>query len=150
MDIDGFDDLARAFRRFAEMLRDAADSADESIDDALLETALDVEAGAKRRAPVDTGTLRGDIRTRKARPGVYYTGNTVEYAPAMEYGSQPHLITPTDADALRFKVDGEVVFASRVNHPGTEAQPYLRPALAAVRKDLPENIAAELEDNFDR
>lgn len=40
----------------------------------------------------------------------------------LEKGSKPHVIVPRRASVLRFEVGGRVVFATRVNHPGT--QPY--------------------------
>lgn len=48
-------------------------------------------------------------------------------------GTRPHVILPRNARALRFTVaGGDVVFAKRVNHPGTRANPYLEQALEEV------------------
>lgn len=66
----------------------------------------DMEAGAKNRAPVDTGTLRNSINSEVQR-----RGNTIrgEVGPTVNYGG--------------FVENG----TSR-----TRAQPYLRPATDAV------------------
>lgn len=43
-------------------------------------------------------------------------------------GSKAHLIEPRDASVLRFEVGGVVVYATRVNHPGTTGSKYLERA----------------------
>lgn len=63
-------------------------------------------------------------------------GTNVEYASYVEFGTGPHPITPDDADVLHFEDDGEEVFATRVMHPGTPAQPFLRPAMRRTRSNL--------------
>lgn len=47
-------------------------------------------------------------------------------------GTDPHVIEPVHAKALRFTVGGAVVFAVKVNHPGTAANPFLTDAAAEV------------------
>jgi hypothetical protein len=62
------------------------------------------------------------------------------YAAYVEFGTRPHEITPNAKKALRFaasasgrrltgspRVGAAVVFAKRVHHPGTKAQPFLLP-----------------------
>lgn len=51
-------------------------------------------------------------------------------------GTEPHTITPVRAKALRFTVGGRVVFAVRVQHPGTRANPFLTDAAADVGLDV--------------
>jgi hypothetical protein len=46
-------------------------------------------------------------------------------APIIEFGSKPHEIGPKAKQALKFGS----VFAAGVEHPGTKAQPFMRPAL---------------------
>jgi len=74
--------------------------------------------------------------------GKFFDGETVqvgsrdEVLAFLEFGTEPHVITPSDAEALRFEVDNEVVYASRVEHPGTEPRFYLRGALQRTRAKL--------------
>ena len=49
-------------------------------------------------------------------------GNTAPHALYIEQGTRPHVILPRRARALRFEINGRVVYARRVNHPGTK--PY--------------------------
>lgn len=44
------------------------------------------------------------------------------YASHIEYGTRAHVIRPRRKKFLRFRVGGRVVFARKVNHPGT--RPY--------------------------
>lgn len=70
------------------------------------------------------------------RAVVYIVGASAGHAAAVELGTAPHTIT-ADSGYLSFTVDGEQVFAKSVDHPGTPAQPYMRPAARAVERDLP-------------
>lgn len=91
---------------------------------------------AKVLAPVDTGRLRASIRVeRRSFLGLrsrWTIGSDVEYAPMVNDGTRPHLIRPKNAKALRFRVDGKVVYAKVVRHPGTRARPFLDRALREV------------------
>ncbi len=75
---------------------------------------------------------------------VWVTGATADYAVPVEYGTDPHTIRADDAEALHFKVDGEEIFVREVDHPGTRAQPYMRPAAEVVRARMGK-IAGEAE-----
>jgi len=97
-----------------------------------------IEREAKGNAPVDTGRLRASITTKLTeRNGIpmVKVGTNVEYAPYVEFGTQPHVITPDTKEALQWTdpETGEPVFAKKVEHPGIEAQPFLLPAVDTVR-----------------
>lgn len=51
-------------------------------------------------------------------------------------GTDPHVIEPVRAKALRFVSGGAVVFAVRVQHPGTKANPFLTDAARDVGLDV--------------
>lgn len=76
---------------------------------------------------------------------VYLVGTNVEYAPFIEFGTSPHVITPNKNQSLKFSVGGETVFAKHVEHPGTRPYPYLRPAVEAAQRELP-RLAAESDN----
>lgn len=103
---------------------------------------------AKILCPVDTGRLRASLRgqarrTFTLRP-VFTVGSNVDYAEMVHDGTRPHIIRPKRAHtlrrsargvvkpALRFEINGRVVFARVVHHPGTEARPFLDRALREV------------------
>lgn len=83
----------------------------------------------KRTAPVDTGELRrttGVEITSVTRERITAEARIdVEYAGFVTMGTRPHVITPKrPGGVLRFVSGGQVVYTRRVNHPGTEANPF--------------------------
>ena len=89
-----------------------------------------------KRVAVDTGTLKNSIRADTSGTDVVI--NMAKYAPYVEWGTPPHIITPKNAKALHWKDGSKDVFAMKVRHPGTMPQPFIRPAL---REDLPKIVA---------
>lgn len=99
----------------------------------LARRARNVESQAKLNCPVDGGRLRSSITHEVDRDGgglVARIGSNVEYARYVEEGTKPHRIVARHKKALHWKGARHPVLA--VNHPGTRARPYLRPALQAA------------------
>src|SRR5689334_3931213 len=103
-----------------------------------------VAQGAKRRAPVSPagsngrgpGHLRSSIGWEMGEDdrGIYFDVQaTADYALFVEVGTAPHVIESHGDYPLRNARTGQV-FGRRVNHPGTAAQPFLRPALDDIRE----------------
>jgi phage gpG-like protein len=88
-----------------------------------------VKSEAKNLCPVVTSNLKNSIAHEVVGGTVARIGSPVEYAAAVELGTKPHIIEPKNAEALKFEIGGKTVFAKRVNHPGTQAHPFLRPAV---------------------
>lgn len=89
--------------------------------------ALDAIAGC----PIDSGDTVESIGTRypgKLR-GIVVVGGAWQY---VEYDTAPHWIDSTGTWSLRS--DENEYFGRRVWHPGTRAQPFMRPALMRRRK----------------
>lgn len=60
----------------------------------------------------------------------WHIGSRNRVALIVETGSRPHEIRPHAGGVLAWRgADGKMAFAKVVHHPGTRAQPYLRPAL---------------------
>jgi beta-phosphoglucomutase-like phosphatase (HAD superfamily) len=53
-------------------------------------------------------------------------------------GTKPHIIRPVRASALRFEVAGQVVFAKRVQHPGTKPNPFVKRAVNRLIHVIPQ------------
>lgn len=110
-----------------------------------------VKIGAQRRAPVSEngsdgrppGYLKSKIRWDRDRDpiGQYRdissparTVHGEPYGLFMEVSTRPHIIRPRNPNGwLRWFAGGKVHFAKVVHHPGTRAQPHLRPALEDLR-----------------
>lgn len=91
-----------------------------------------LEYRARASAGIKTGKLRLDIKTKEK---VVVDGLMIEvgnwgtrYAKLHHEGTAPHEILPRPSNPigrLVFQVGGRTVFAKRVNHPGTDPNPYL-------------------------
>lgn len=95
-----------------------------------------VASRARQLVGVDTGLLRSTIRIER---GAGYrdivagrTGQT-RYTGWHHDGTTAHVIRPRRAKALRFVVGGRVVFAAKVQHPGSRGTKFLTRALPAAR-----------------
>lgn len=111
---------------------------------ALIRAGEVVMKGAKRRCPTSpagsvdadgnrhpSGTLRSSIRANLDGSGSKMRaviGTDIPYALYVEFGTRAHIIESTGPWPLRNRMTGQT-FGRVVHHPGTPAQPYLRPAL---------------------
>ncbi|WP_405554336.1 HK97 gp10 family phage protein [Streptomyces sp. NBC_01171] len=117
-------------RQYERGLRRVIGRMSDDVARAVEATRIDVQNEARRRAPVDTGRLRSSIVSRAEGSGRslgYVIGSNVNYASAVEYGTAPHVIKPKHKKALYWP--GAAHPVAQVNHPGTRAQPFLRPAI---------------------
>jgi hypothetical protein len=69
----------------------------------------------------------------------------IDYALAVLEGSDPHEIVPNKAKALAFEVNGQLIFARRVRHPGNEANPFIDRAIVRTEDRL-DDLAAQALD----
>ncbi|MGH7490131.1 MAG: hypothetical protein ACREMY_31670 [bacterium] len=69
----------------------------------------------------------------------------VPYARIQEYGgtTRPHTIVPKNAKALVFMKSGSLIFARKVNHPGSRIpeRSYMRSTLHQMRPEIVEAIS---------
>lgn len=98
--------------------------------------AANVQTGAKVYVRKRTRALERSIVTRtEAGPLQLVTtiGTDLRYAMWEHEGTRPHVILPRNRKVLRFPVGGaggfSVVFARKVNHPGTKGSFFLARAL---------------------
>lgn len=97
-----------------------------------------VKALAQEEAPFRTGSLRESIAVRQTAPLERQIIAEADHAVFVVKGTRPHRILPKRAKALHFFVDGGEVFATRVEHPGTQSNPFMerakQRALAPLRE----------------
>lgn len=109
--------------------------------------AASVQAG---RFKNQTGNLRRSIHktVESANRGLVFVESTAPYGQSVEFGSKPHVIYPKRGKSLAFKTaDGKMVFAKKVNHPGSKSYPYMRPAFENNLKPITEiydHVALEI------
>lgn len=91
------------------------------------------QALAPKRSRALTRAIEADP-VRRVGPFRVDSGVTVRvpYAAPVHEGARPHVIRPRFARALRFEINGQTVFARKVNHPGNRPNPFLRNAVHRV------------------
>ncbi len=129
-------------------LHELLDTVDGPVGRHVLGLTLKVEARAVELCPVDEGRLRADIDHEVGRDaeGIYgRVGVNLDYGIDVERGtglfeetvpgvapsaSKGQRIKPKTAKALRFVVDGQVIYRTSIK--GMRPRPFLRPALNAA------------------
>ena len=121
-----------------------------ALGEALEQSAMLVLAKAKEKAPFGKTGLLGNaifmnVDKENLKASVY---TNVSYAPCVEYMTKPHIIRPKNKKALAWGKNigrlpngdnmKEVVLrkGQEVHHPGTQAQPYMRPALDTSTEEI--------------
>lgn len=90
-----------------------------------------VRDGARAQVGRRTDRLARSIRMRSnASPRSVYVdveagGSGIDYTMAHHDGTRPHVIRAKRARAMRFEWRGRIVFATKVNHPGTRPNRFL-------------------------
>jgi HK97 gp10 family phage protein len=127
MDIKGLKNFSKMGRQVYNETRDEVQK-----------SALQIESNAKRLAPVSNRAGGGNLRSyinHKITEGGFSAEVTshADYSAYVEYDTRAHIIWAKKAKALHFKKGGADVFAKWVWHPGTKAQPFMRPAFESEK-----------------
>ena len=119
--------------RLTEALNRAAKESGVTTQQVLIQSANQILAEMEAKVPVKTGNLRTSlgVKVESSRVIIGPDERQAPYGGYVEFGTGPHVIRPKTKKVLSFVVNGKRVFATKVNHPGTKAQPYVRPAFDA-------------------
>lgn len=90
-----------------------------------------------------SGNLRRSIsgRVDSAARGVVFVGSSAPYGVYVESGTTPHMIYPTKRRFLAFEINGKVVFARKVKHPGSRPFPFMEPAFRETAPQIIDEYA---------
>jgi hypothetical protein len=101
----------------------------------------------KDETPVRTGALQQSLHWVPVGKtdelwGLYYGQYVI-------YGTRPHIIKPKNKKVLRFVIDGDVIFAKQVKHPGTKPNDFRKKGLTQIEvlevlQDLSDWIAEQV------
>lgn len=112
------------------------------------ELALHAVREQKLLVPRRTGNLGRSIGIGRVTSTYAETRATAEYAAYVERGTRPHTIVPRTKSVLRWpasgsatlsgrvRSSGQAIFAKKVRHPGTRAQPFMLPGAKKALDDL--------------
>jgi HK97 gp10 family phage protein len=109
-----------------------------------------VREEARNQVPVASGALRRSIRiTTRAKRGETYAsvkagGPIAYYAHMVEFGTRPHRIEAPANSALN--VEGSA--RREVDHPGSRARPFMRPAADAAFTPAIQAVQAKLRERL--
>lgn len=112
---------------------------------AFKDMALDLWGNLREESPVRHGRLAGSWEPQQVSDLEWRIRSAVSYALAVNEGSKPREIVPTRAKALKFVVGNQVIFAKRVNHPGTPANPYIDRAIDRTSRRLDDFVQLAVE-----
>lgn len=126
--------------RLADALRASGQQSDATTERVAIESANYLLVDMEVRVPVRSGYLKRSLMIR-VQPHRIVIGPTAEYAPFVEFDTKPHKITAKNKKALSFMVGGKKIIVRSVNHPGTTAQPFVRPAFESWVKTIGPAIA---------
>jgi len=151
-DFEGFDELASQLQQLRANFEEAESLIMPTLDQATQTTAQRVERTTKQNLTahdaVVTGNLRASYGYSQVELAHYIVGTPVDYGPDVEYGTDPHVISADDGFLYFENQEGQLIRKRSVNHPGTEAQPHLRPALMEHRSSLAEDIEDAIDELF--
>ena len=145
---ESLESLAEGLAEMAADYEAAAETTAEEFDSELSDAADDLADRVERNAPRgetdrewddgsdDRERLADSIEINRLGDAEYEVHVAAEHAVYVATRTEPHQITPDDADALHFFVDGQEIFTSLVNHPGTEANDFLENSVDATRPEL--------------
>lgn len=107
-------------------------------------------ADEARRVIGHTHVMRDQVHAEPANVGAREASyDIVSPHPASSFvndGTPPHVIEAKNAKALRFEMNGELVFAKRVNHPGTQPQPFMDRAERVADRALNREIQVAVDE----
>ena len=156
VELEGLDDFDRNLRGSEEIVNS-------NVLTALREVGRIFVPALQRNTPKKTGALRLSTRYQILGGAAKDMALTVRqgaksasgdfYGHYVRGGTRAHTIVPKKAKSLAFMMGDRLVFAQKVHHPGTKANPYhtrtirqLKPQIQEVFNAAGRKIAAALAD----
>ena len=122
-----------SFRPYPRQFKEFRSSKNGPIGRDLMRRGRMLQALAKGSVNKRTGALAASIylNYHTALNPYITVGSRMRYALYVHEGTSPHTIR-SRGRVMRFVVNGRVIYATKVNHPGTRAQKYLSRHLRTV------------------
>jgi hypothetical protein len=141
------DDAGELLALIADVDRQLADARRESVARAV--SAGADEARTNHRFQNRTGAtvagIQGYVAAATQAEVVGVIESLADTSVFLNEGTRPHELVPKNAKALRFETDGQVVFAARAQHPGTDADPFFDHGVERAEEVFFEELDAALD-----
>lgn len=134
MRIEGLNEFRNSLKRYAEKFP-------KETSDAIKEEGFNLQAMAKRDAPVDTGKLRQSIDIDNSEEFTSKVSVNVPYAPYVEFGTGGEVQIPDGWEEIAAQFKGKGIRTINM-----KPQPYLIPNFVKVRRRLTERIRKKIGD----
>lgn len=152
--IKGLAEMGQVFRKLLKRDEQAARTV-------IATCTLNIQTRARRKAPVDTGRLRADIRPFFRDKGLTGEVNTaLLYAPHIEFGTGKHrkrrgskeFVRGIEKWMRRHGIPEEALFPilRKIRKEGTDARPFLGPAYDKEVKRCLANLKRQLKRASER
>jgi HK97 gp10 family phage protein len=128
-------------KKTIDSLRKFGDESDKHIRTAVYSTAQSFEQNAKNLAPVDIGTLKGNIVSSKVTDTHYQIVSGELYSAYMEFGTGGLVVVPEV-----FKQIAETWRGAGIKKINIQPQPFMYPSYLKAKVQLPK----ELNDALNR
>ncbi len=133
--------MAKNLNKVLKSLRKFGEEAERLIEDTTIANASEIEADAKRLAPVDKGFLRNQIFTREVNKLNYEIVAGAPYSAYMEFGTGGLVSVPDELRDIAIQYKGKGV--RQIN---LAPQPFLYPAWIKGRKQYVDDLTDYLND----
>jgi hypothetical protein len=108
---------------------------------ALEDTAKEILSNIQSSATHKGKKIKSTYEYKRIGKTKFVVGHKSLIAKYLEYGTKPHWIRPRNKSVLRFRKNGNWVFAKEVYHPGTRPYSSLSNAVKVARSFLKQRIA---------
>ena len=105
--------------------------------------ATEVWGNIRENAPQDHGRLAGSLHL-SGGDTESTIGSAVRYAAVQEEGSGPYTIYPRNGRVLAFNIGGQMIYATRVEHPGVPAKRYIERSIEQGQARIPSFVTTAL------
>lgn len=120
----------------------------ETVERAIELTAAELWGSVADEAPVDHGRLAGSFLLEQMDSMSWRAYTLVEYAMAVQEGTEPHTIYPVNAKALYWP--GAAHPVAKVEHPGTSPNPYATRAMKRAESRIDEFAERAVREAMER
>lgn len=151
--LDGRDQISDLRDNLDQFKRDVEASTEQTLDEGADDLRERIEDNAPRSPE---GAYRDDeyrrlsdsVEVHQAGPLEYHVVVDHEASRHVEYGTSPHYIRArgTPNEYLHFKIGNRWVKVREVRHPGTDPQPYVRPAVEELRPIIRDRIIEDIRN----